>query len=247
MIRLSVTLLASVFLFACHSTDPKPNTAPAPNVKKEDTVVPFAGFWLNETYAKNIEHTRSPLKSQNASANCCLFIPASTLQTASIADLHEGGPGMAIVKKDNSFQFYYKEDDKVSRLAYDIQVISANKLKVGKYTFIKTDEHFLADILFSGKYQDTLGTTIEFSKDGHIKGLGNYTVYDPLYDYMGPGMDVDLVDLGQSTQNMENFGFKFSQDTLYIHNLNCLVRDSSDNSCMEVALGDIKYKLVRIH
>ena len=248
MIKLSVTLLASFFLIACHSTDSKPNAGPASNAQKQDTVVPFGGFWLNETYIKNIERTRSPRESQDASHDCCLFMPSSTLQTASIAtDVHEGGREMVLVKNDNSFQFYYKENDTISHLAYNIQVISANKLKVGQYTFIKTDENFIADILFSGKYQDKLGNTVQFSKDGHIKGLGTYSVYNPMYDYLGPGLDVDQVDMGPSTQKMETFGFKFSQDTLFIHNLNCLLRDSSDNSCLEVTLGDIKYKLIRIH
>ncbi|OQP54533.1 hypothetical protein A4H97_21410 [Niastella yeongjuensis] len=253
MIRLSVTLLACSILFACNSTNinPKPNAPVASNainVKTPDTVVPFAGFWLNETYLKKIEHTRSPRESQGASNNCCLFIPASTLQPASMAtDVHEGGPEMDIVKKDNSYQFYYKADDTASRQAYNIQFIAANKLKFGQYTFIKTDEHFMADILFSGKYRDTLGNIVQFSKDGHIKGLGTYTVYDPLYDYVGSGVDADQVYMGQSDNDMEQFGFTFRQDTLFIHNVNCLVRDSSDNTCLEGTLGDIKYKLIRIH
>ncbi|MBO9203709.1 MULTISPECIES: hypothetical protein [Niastella] len=248
MTRLSVILLISVFLFACHSANRKPDDHIVSNLKTPDTVVPFAGFWLNETYVKKIEHTRSPLESQHASANCCLFIPASTLQPASMAsNLHEGGPDMVIVKKDNSFQFFHKENDTVSHLAYDIQIISANKLKVGKQTFIKTNENFLADILFSGEYKDTIGTTIQFSKDGHITGLGTYSVYDVVYDYLGPGMEVDLIDMGQNPKNMEQFGFKFDQDTLTIHKLNCLETDSTDNSCLEVSLGDIKYKLIRVH
>lgn len=250
MIRISVILLTCSLLFACHSNTPTPSESPAPslNFKTLDTVVPFAGFWVNETYVKNISRTKSPRECQGIMESC-LTIPARTLQpTSMVSGFHEGAAEMVVVKKANTFQFYYKDSDTISNnLAYNIQVIATDKLKIGKNTFIKTNENFLADILFSGEYQDTTGATLQFSKDGHIKGLGNYAVYEPIYDYMGPGMEVDLVDIGQNSKNLEHFGFTFSQDTLFIHNLNCLLRDSSDNSCLQVSLGDIKYKLIRIH
>lgn len=249
MIRLSVILLTSSILFACHSTNPTPNEPLASNSKFKtlDTVVPFAGFWVNETYVKNIGRTKSPRECQNIFESC-LTIPARTLQpTSMVSGFHEGAGEIVVVKKDNTFQFYNKEADTISNLAYDIQVMAADKIKIGKNTFIKTNENFLADILFSGEYRDTLSNTVQFLKDGHIKGLGSYTVCEPIYDYMGPGMEVDLVDIGSNAKNLEHFGFKFSQDTLFIHNLNCLLRDSSDNSCLQVSLGEIKYKLIRIH
>jgi hypothetical protein len=250
MIRLAVILLTCSILFACNSTNPTPKEPIASNstFKTLDTVVPFAGFWLNETYVKNIERTKSPRECQGIFESC-LTIPARTLQpTSMVSGFHEGAGAMVVVKKDNTFQFYYKYGDTISRLAYEIQVLAADKLKIGKNTFIKTNESFLADLLFSGEYRDTLGNTVQFSKDGHIKGLGNYAVYDPMYDYTTePDLGADQVDLGQASINREHFGYRFSQDTLFIYNLNCLVYDSLEHSCGQLVLGDIKHKLIRIH
>lgn len=250
MIRLTVVLLASSILFACNSTKPKPNepiASPITDFKTLDTVVPFAGFWVNETYVNNIKRTQSPRECQNLMESC-ITIPDRTLQpTSMVSGFHEGAGEMVVIKKDNTFQLYYKYDDTIRNLAYEIKVISSEKLKIGKNTFIKTNENFLADILFSGDYQDSVKNTVQFLKDGHIKGLGAYTLCKPLYDYMGPGMEVNLVQLGPTQEKLEDFGFKFIQDTLFIHNLNCLQRDSTDNSCLEVSMGDIKYKLVKKH
>jgi hypothetical protein len=250
MIRLSVTLLTCSILFACHSTNPTPSTPIVLNVdfKKVDTVVPFAGFWLNEKYVKKIRQTKSPRECQDVSETS-LWIPDRTLQASSISsDLHEGGVEMVLVKKDNTFQLYNKDGDTISNFAYDIQIITPEKLKIGKNTFIKTNEHFLADILFSGEYQDSLKNTVQFLKDGHIKGLGAYAVYNPWYDYVTePDLDADQIDLGQDSINTEQFGYRFRQDTLLIYNLNCLEYDSLSHYCQQPVLRDIKYKLVRIH
>jgi hypothetical protein len=250
MIRLSVTLLTCSILFACNSTNQTPNKPIAlhADFKKVDTVVPFAGFWLNEKYVKKIGQTKSPRQCQDVSETC-LWIPARTLQGSSISsDLHEGGVEMVLVKKDNTFQLYNTDGDTISNFAYDIQVITPKKLKIGKNTFVKTNEHFLADILFSGEYRDSLNNLVQFSKDGHIKGLDKYVVYDPWYDYATePDVDADQLDLGQDSAHTEHFGYRFRQDTLLIYNLNCQEYDSLAHDCAQPVLGDVKYKLIRMH
>ena len=180
----------------------------------------------------------------------CITIPGRTLQpTSMVSGFHEGAGEMVVVKKDNTFQFYYKYDDTIRDLAYDIKVISAEKLKIGKNTFIKTNETFLADILLSGEYQDALGNTVQFSKDGHVTGLGKYAVYEPWYDYVTePEVDADQIDFGRyDVKSIAHFAYRFKQDTLLIYNLNCLDYDSSANYCNQPALGDIKFKLIRKH
>jgi len=247
MIRLSIFFLTSIFLFACNSTNRKQEESFAKNFKTVDTLIPFSGFWLNEVYVKNIERTKSPRESQSLPESC-ITIPDRTLQaTSMISGFHEGAAEMVILKNNNRFQLYYRYDDTIRNLAYDIQILSKQKIKIGKSTFIKTNQKFLEDILFSGEYVDSLGSRIQFLKDGHITGLKPFTAYDPVYDYLGPGMEVDEVDLGQSPKSMTHFGFRFNQDTLLIYKLNCLVLDSTDNTCLEVKLGDLKYKLTKIH
>jgi hypothetical protein len=164
-----------------------------------------------------------------------------------VSGFHEGAQEMTVLKNRNKFQFYYKYDDTIRNLAYDIQIISKEKIKIGNNIFIKTNKNFLGDILFSGDYLDNLGTQIRFLKDGHITGLDKFTIYDPIFDYLDAGMDVDQIDLGQSREKMTHYGFKFKQDTLLIYNLNCVVFDSTDRTCAQVEFGDIKYKLTKIH
>ena len=247
MIRLSIFFLASTLLFACTSNNRKQKESFATYFKTLDTLVPFSGFWVNEVYVKNIERTKSPKECQNLPESC-IKIPDRTLQvTSMISGFHEGAAEMTVLKNNDKFQLYYKYDDTIRDLAYDVQIISKEKIKIGKTTFTKTNEKFLEDKLFSGEYLDSLGTKIQFLKDGHIIGLGNFAVYDAIYDYVGPGMEVDQIDLGQNPKNMTHFGFKFIQDTLLIYKLNCLALDSADNTCLEVNLGDIKYKLTKIH
>jgi hypothetical protein len=249
----TILLLISIFFFtstllpACNSSEKKQKEGPDISFKTLDTLVPFAGFWVNEIYVKNIARTRSPRECQNL-LESCINIPTRTLKvTSMVSGFHEGAAGMTVLKNKDKFQFYYEYDDTIRNLAYDIQIISNEKIKIGKNTFVKTNEKFLEDILFSGEYLDSAGSKIQFLKDGHIAGLGSFTVYNPIYDYLDPGLDVDQIGLGESPKNITWFGFKFDQDTLLIYKLNCLVPDSTDNTCLKVENGDIKYKLIRIH
>jgi hypothetical protein len=242
-----ISLLTVMGLFSCNLSATKEIKTPIANFKILDTIVPFSGFWVNEVYVKNINKSKSPSKSQNLSESC-ITIRGRTLQSTSmVSGFHEGAAEMTVLKNGNRFQFYYKYDDTIKELAYDVQIISGDKIKIGNNIFVKTNEKFLEDILFSGVYLDSLGNKIQFLKDGRIIGLNDFRMYDPIYDYVGPGMDVDQIDLGQNLNKMTHYGFKFNQDTLLIYNLNCLVIDSTDNSCMQVDFGDIKYKLTKTH
>jgi len=240
-------LTIPVIILACNSTDKKQNDSTATDFKTLDTIVPFPGFWVNEIYLKNIERTKSPRECQNVSESC-IRIPARTLQaTSMVSNFHEGAAEMIVLKNRNKYQFYYRYGDTIRNLAYDIQIISNEKIKIGKNTFIKTNEKFLEDKLFSGEYLDSAGAKVQFLKDGHITGLGAFTTYAPVYDYLGPGMEVDLVDLGESPEKMTDFGFKFNKDTLLVYKLNCLIPDSTDNTCLKVDFGDLKYRLIKTH
>lgn len=215
--------------------------------KKLDTVVPFTGFWLNEIYINNIAKTGSPRACQNLS-ECCIDIPGRTLQSTSmIYGFHEGGQEIVVVCDLQNFRLYYKDNDTINKLAYDIQVISDKKIKIGSNTFIKTDRRFLEDILFSGEYIDGTGARIQFLKNGQINGLGNFITYEPIYDYMDAGKDVDLINLKENNKTSFPYGFRFNKDTLFIYNLNCETFDSTENVCLESSLGTIKFKLIRVH
>jgi len=247
MTRFPTILLTFGILCSCTSPDKQKVGQPTQDFKTLDTIVPFSGFWVNEFYINNIKKNKSPRLSQNVDESC-ITIPNKTLQvTRMVAGFHEGAADMIVVKKNDNFYFYYKYDDTIRNLAYDIQIVSKNEIKIGKNTFIKTEEKFLEDILFSGKYLDSIGVEVQFTKDGQIIGLDSFKLYEPIYDYIDAGMDVDQIGLGTNQGKIKYYAFRFNRDTLLIYDLRCLTYDSTNKSCVIVDFGNQKYKLIKIH
>jgi hypothetical protein len=247
MTRLLIFLLIFSIVCSCTSSDKQRVGQLTQDFQTLDTIVPFSGFWVNELYINNIKKNKSPRLSQGVDKSC-ITIPDKTLQvTRMVAGFHEGAADMIVVKKNGNFYFYYKYNDTIRNPAYNIQIVSKEKIKIDNNTFIKTDEKFLEDILFSGKYLDSLGAEVQFTKDGHVNGLDSFKLYDPIYDYVDVGMDVDQVGLKTNRGKFNYYAFKFKQDTLLIYDLKCLTYDSTNKSCLVVDFGDLKYKLSKIH
>lgn len=241
-------------MYSCSSNDSKEsnNIVTVKDIKSFDTTISFSGYWLSETYFNSIKRNNSPRQAQDGSL--FIFIPAKTLKTTMmIANFHEGGPLLTILKNIDKYQAWEIQDDSIIQAVFDIQVLSQDKIKIGDNSFVKIspiekDGHrfILEDILFQGQYISTDNKTIEFTKNGQVKGLGNYEFYSPIIDYIDAGMQVDQIGLGTSENDLEYFGFKFKQDTLELYKLKCLTVDSTDNNrCVEVDFGQLLYKLCR--
>lgn len=220
--------------------DVKDNTK---DFKTLDTVVSFSGFWLNENYIKTLLRTKSPRQSQNEDANC-ITIPNRTLEvTRIVGGLHDGAADMIVVKKPDKYQFYYKYNDTIRDVAYDIKLTSKEKIKIGRDTYQKTSENFLEDLLFKGHYSSDKVADIEFTGNGKVKGLENYKSYGVVSDYMDEGCDVDQVFLWNDDKHRDGFGFKFIGDSLFIYKLKCLEYDSVADMCAKVDFGQLTYRL----
>jgi len=245
MIRFFTIILTIGFLSSCFSTEKQKDSQTTEDFKSLETIIPFAGFWVNERYLNDIKKSKSPRESQGFYESC-ITIPERTLQvTRMVWGFHDGGADLVVVKNKDRYQFYYKYNDTIRDFAQDIEIISKEKIKIGDNFFIKTNSNFLEEILFKSKYVDSNGTTVEFTATGKVVGLGDYKIYRPLYDYNAEGMNVDQIALLQTEKDGKLFGFKFNADTLLIYELNCLQYDSLNNMCVVVDFGQMTFKLTR--
>jgi hypothetical protein len=221
-----------------------------PRWKTLDTVLSFAGVWVNEIYFEKIGKTRSPRLSQGIE-NSCIIIPDSTLEaTNMVGGFHDGGPTMVVIKDDKRYQFYNSE----LNLPQDtIEPVSATRLRIGRDYFRrleypdtdKPDWNILEEILFSGKYQDTSGRKVVFSADGSVTGLNGVLYYEPVIDYSDrEDGQVDRIRLGKSYKDLDDYGFRFDGDTLRIYTIACL--HYSTGKCDSAALGKLRWQLRRM-
>ncbi|MDQ3109190.1 MAG: hypothetical protein M3R17_04785 [Bacteroidota bacterium] len=249
-------LLAIGLLSSCSSNEPKETTdsvnTGTTDIKKNDTLLPFSGYWVNEEYYNSINKFKSPRKAQDNGE--FIFIPERALKpTMMITGFHEGGPYLAVVKGADDFQLWEMQDDSLTGKLNNITIVAENKIKIGNTSFIKInpeadDEQgalVLEEILFKGIYTNAEGEIIEFKNNGEISGLADYQTYKPVIDYIGPGMQVDQVGFSRQGKEPEMFGFKFSNDTLNIYKLNCTTRDAASKECAEVEFGKLAYQLWR--
>lgn len=245
MIRLTQLLILFGTISSCTSTIKQDQTETSSALRTLDTIVPFAGFWINERYINDIERTKSPLQSQGADVSC-IDIPGRTLQrTRMIWGFHDGGADLTVVKTEKGFQFYYLENDSVAGPAYDIDVISESRIKIDDNYFVKSSALFLEEMLFTGQYTAEDGSAVEFASDGRIIGLDNFTTYTPIYDYSDAGMTVDQVILRTETRSEEYYGFLFSADTMRIYQLECTKFIPTDEVCEEMMFGKVIHVLIR--
>ena len=238
-------------LFSCSSSNRQENGGATTlvDIKTLDTTIYFSGSWLSENYFNSIREFKSPKKAQDGSE--FIVIPNRTLKpTMIIANFHEGGPSLTILKNGDKYQIWETQDDSVVQLMNDIQIISETKIKIGNQNFIKInsltikdDFKILEEILFKGRYTNADGKNIDFQNNGELSGLDKFHYYLPQNDYFDAGSQVDQVGLGMSDKNIEWYGFKFNIDTLEIYKLNCVTLDSTDKRCVVVENGDLTYKL----
>lgn len=251
--RNTVLIALFVLLFSCSCSERKHDSSNilTDDFKRVETTVNFPGYWVSEDYYNSIRQFKSPRKAQEGSQS--IFIPERTLQqTLMIYNFHEGGPFLKVLKRGDNFEIWEVQNDSLTQRQYFIEVISPSKIKIGDKTFIKINDlkvqdsaKVLEEILFSGKYTNSEGNTIEFNPNGELIGLGNYKIYSPVIDYFDAGMQIDQVGLGSNQKDLQPFGFKFNQDTLELYSINCLTFDSIHNSCIEVGYGELLYKLWR--
>ncbi len=255
--QLFLLLIVGVLFAACSKPEQQDTSGSAPvDFKKWKTALPFAGYWLSESYFTDIQQRRSPQKAQEGSEECLMVIPDSTLKpTLMVWNFHEAIQEINVLKNGDTYQLYETIRDSLTQHFKDVEIISPHKIKIGNKPFVRITPYakpnegntplILEEILFKGKYQTPDGKQVEFKNNGEITGLENYRYYLPAIDYIGPGLQVDQVSLSAIEDKKEWMAFKFHADTLLIYQLKCIEFDKFNNECGLVDFGPLKYTLVR--
>ncbi len=209
---------------------------------------PFAGEWINERYVKSIMTYQSPFKAQKVQEMSSISIPKSSKETISIGwNFHEG-EGAMLKKVGTKYQLIRTESTgKPFSFAY---FRSVNKLKIENDYFVKlktaNPENFLNELLFAGKYHAGK-KAVTFSTDGKVSGLGNMLYYRPTYDFLGGGLQKDVISLSKTPdfKQFTNYLFVFKDKTLTLYTLNCTKMEPETKECFEAKRGKIIYQLVK--
>lgn len=220
-----------------------------PAFMKLDTVVPFAGVYVNATYLKRIRRNHSPSKDQLLTASC-LVIPARTLRvTRMVSDFHDGAGDMVVLKAGDKWQFYSRD---LATALDTIEVAGDSSIFIGGDTFIrmqhgdttKSDWGILEEVLFAGKYMDARGGTVVFSPNGEVSGLDSFAFYRPQIDYAEMDRPVDHVQLRWTYGSPIDLGFRFVGDSLVLYTIDCVKYGSS--RCSVEKLGERIFSLVKV-
>ena len=221
------------------------------NIKTLSVEIPFAGCWVSEDYYKSIKKYKSPKKAQSGAQ--FIEIPKRTLLTTTIINnFHEGSATMVVLKNMGHYELWGYDEDSIKQHLYNIKVVSPTKIKIGTTYYIKinvTKKDYsytiLEELLFKGIYTTKEGKKVEFKNNGRVEGLDDFKYYTPYIDYYDAGMGIDQISLGKSENTKEDYGFKYKNNVLEIYKIKCLVYDTADKRCVDVAYGKLLYKLTK--
>ena len=188
--------------------------------------------------------------SQQVGGNTYLYFTDSAEPSVLVGlDFHEG-TAWSIIRSSNKVMLY---DSGERRNMGVVETISKEEFRLGSRDFIKLkhpnrdnyDYDIVEELLFAGNYRMQNGATVSLSSDGRASGWDTIRYYVPNVDYIGPGLDVDQVELGSNKDKLTPYGFRFDKDTLFIYKLNCLISDSLEHDCDSVVFGEVAWKLVK--
>jgi hypothetical protein len=215
-----------------------------------DTAHRLEGLWVNKNYADTLLRTRSPRVSQRVDGYSFLYFSDSAQPSVLVGLGFHEGTTWSVIRRSNQVMLY---DSGERRNMGVVETISTEELRLGHDTFIKLrhpsrdnyDFDIVEELLFAGDYRMQDGATVSLSPDGRASGWDTIRYYVPGVDYIGPGLNVDQVQLGSNKDNLTSYGFRFLKDTLFIYKLNCLIPDTLEHDCDSVTFGEVAWRLAR--
>ena len=211
------------------------------------------GFWINMAYLQKLQDGKMPFsqiqKITIAEKGVTSFEISDSSASAGF-NFHEG---MACTLKNVSEnRFEVLNADSNNERAFDLEVISGNHIKIGKTEMskvgtVKNGVDALDYLLIGGKYSLD-NKTVELKEDGTVSGLGDYTHYSILYDYIGEENAPDQLELSTDEEVSTYFAFKIdkkmtSSSQLSIFDLKCLKKEG--DNCLKTGVGKLHWKLVK--
>ena len=229
------------------------------------------GDWVEPSYIDDLTKTKSPYNSQNALNSIVeLNIDTSRIKGDSLEigspSIHEGmsffvffRPGITInafptnIKDyDNESNFYelgYLISSKDTSLV--IYHYDKNKKLLGQSEYKRVPknsegalQYMVNKTLVAGKYNSTdnkgKSITVQLTNDGKVIGLQNFTKYYVLTDFVaGPENNLDEICFDIQTKNQKCYAYEIKGNTINLY------ENSENNDHLTLALGKLKYKLVK--
>lgn len=259
MIMKRVVLLLVILTIGCtKNRDTK-------SISDRDTKVTLAdqldGYWLSESYLVDVENSHSIFESSNYKTKFWGFILEkenllSGSPTINGFTEHEGGYGGSL-KFDSLKGTFTNDIDKTSEFSFlneptELKLIDSNHLelhfgdKKDLYRKVSDEQTELRRLLFEGKFKNVIhdNRSIEFTKEGQIKGLNKEKYFELVYDFgEGINYDVSIFYPSQDSSGLWTrgnlFHFKIKSDTIKLY------RITPDWDEMNHRIGDLEYVLVK--
>jgi hypothetical protein len=209
----------------------------------------LSGNWVNEKYITEIQSDTPVRNAQNL--GILLLFPKKFNDSVVFVSAFHDGSYITLHKEDSGYTLGLRITNKKDA-AEHLTILPNGKLNLGGTLFIKIPADtiigglplVLEEYLFKGKY-DLGGKEVEFTANGHIKGMDDLGYYNPRTDYFDEGLNLDQVDMGRSPDDKATYGFIFKKDTLLIYTLRCKTYDSAEHTCAEVAYDKLLYRMVK--
>lgn len=246
---LSCLFLIYFSLLACKKESKSDHQA---EEKPVSHALPFAGDYIHTQYIEALKQSWSPRTSQELIEEVFIHIPSTTAErTTMVYGFHEVGPMLEFVKHDDVYEVWEVQGDTLHEKLYEVIIVDSLHVRLGDDVFRRTDittldqQPLVAEgLLFAGQYM-LEKKPVTFLPNGEVTGLDGYTKYKVLTDYLDAGLQVDQVGLGHHRDSLTYFAFKMNADQLQLFELRCLTRDESDDRCVEVDFGKLKYRFHR--
>ncbi|MGD1846625.1 MAG: hypothetical protein ACFB10_14655 [Salibacteraceae bacterium] len=195
---------------------------------------PYIGNWISLEYVKALRETRSPLQAQDNAR----LLRLTEEKASGVVNFHEGEDvawaekeGKVGLKTYEGFQ-PLEADGNVLRLGgqgFEMAAMSGDRPLIVEQTVL-AGNYLLND------------QAVQLSPTGDVSGLVGIHHYQAVYDYIGPGMNLDLVQMGPDADNLRDFIFRFEDDALAIYEVECLTE--ADGECLEITLGQPLFLLM---
>ena len=239
-----ISIVILFFLISCSTSEQKEIEEKKPAGKASFIPIPpmYKGLWVNEGYLKELSKTRSTKMAQGKEGFYKIYDKNSIMQL----DLHEGGAeNILVMETDKDGQIYSTDSTQaLNKVEFKDGIMVIDNVRCIKAPDGESGLQVLVNkAFFSGKY--LLGEKfIEFKDDGSITGLDSINGFNLNLNYVGPGMQFDLINFKLNDKS-KDYLYEFKSDTLLISEVDCLVMEEESDFCLEVAKGNEVYRMVK--
>ena len=252
-------ILFTLFFLNSSCQNQSSSTAKLPETIAKSTVISnknypneLQGFWVNMSYLQKLQDGKislSEIQKLGIAENGVTSFEISDSSASAGFNFHEGMACTLKNRGENHFEILNADNN--NEKIFDLDVISKNYIKIGKTEMskigtIKSGVDALDFLLIGGKYSLD-NKIVELKEDGTVSGLGDYTHYSVLYDYIGENNAPDQLELSTDDEVSTYFAFKMDKKTpslpqLSIFDLKCLKKEG--DNCLKTGIGKLHWKLI---